>query len=95
VSYDKPVNYCSACGEDFGSVGTFDKHRVGVHDYTLTEGLRMDPPREDGRRCLAIWEMEAKGWHLDRRMLWRQPMSEKDRVRVGQIRSRPARGSDG
>ena len=51
-------NYCTACGTDFGSVAAFDSHRVGVHDYTYSEGLLLKPPREDGRRCLSAREIE-------------------------------------
>jgi len=39
---------CSACGELFAMVSTFDKHRVG--DYA------------SGRRCISRSEMLAKGW---------------------------------
>lgn len=39
---------CSACGEFFASVSTFDRHRIGRYD--------------GGRRCLLIGEMWAKGW---------------------------------
>ena len=46
------------CGEDFGFVSAFDSHRVGRHDYTYSEGAAMDPPRDDGRRCLSAREME-------------------------------------
>lgn len=52
------MNYCRSCSQDFGSVSAFDAHRVGKHEYTSTEGLRMSPPRDDGRRCLSVHEME-------------------------------------
>jgi hypothetical protein len=39
---------CSACGELFATVSTFDRHRTGNYD--------------DGRRCLSLGEMLAKGW---------------------------------
>jgi len=51
------MNLCTTCNQDFGSVTAFDTHRVGVHEYTYSEGLRMEPMREDGRRCLTIDEM--------------------------------------
>lgn len=66
------MNLCRSCGLDFTSVRDFDSHRVGVHEYTYWEGLRMDPPREDGRRCLTIEEMRAKGWALDTHRRWRR-----------------------
>lgn len=67
------MNICGACGLDFGSVAAFDEHRVGEHDYTFTEGVAMDPPREDGRRCLAATELEEGGWHRDRWGRWKLP----------------------
>jgi hypothetical protein len=51
------------CGASFGGLAGFDRHRVGVHAYTLSEGLCMNPPREDGRRCLSHDEISALGWH--------------------------------
>lgn len=51
------MNLCTSCGVDFGSVKAFDAHRIGKHGYTFKEGLYMDPPREDGRRCLDEEEM--------------------------------------
>lgn len=53
------INICDACQQDFGSVNAFDAHRVGKHAYTWREGLAMTPPREDGRRCLDVNELEA------------------------------------
>jgi hypothetical protein len=48
-------NYCRSCGEDFGGVTLFDKHRVA----------------NDGeRRCLDDGEMKAKGWALNRYGRW-------------------------
>lgn len=66
----KVANLCRSCGQDFAYVGGFDDHRVGEHDYTLSEGLRMDPPREDGRRCLSESEMVARGWGRDKHGRW-------------------------
>lgn len=54
------MNRCRNCNQDFGSVSAFDSHRVGSHEYTLSEGLKQDPPVEDGRRCLSTREMAAK-----------------------------------
>ena len=70
---DVPRNGCRACREDFASVGLFDAHRVGVHAYTYSEGVKMEPMREDGRRCLDAEEMRAKGWALDRSGRWCNP----------------------
>ena len=68
-----PANGCRACGHDFAGVGYFVAHRVGKHDYTFREGLRMDPPLEDGRRCLSAEEMLAKGWQRNTRGRWFSP----------------------
>jgi hypothetical protein len=75
----KPINYCvspDGCGHDFATVRAFDMHRVGKHAYTYSEGARMDPPREDGRRCLTVDEMLVKGWRQDTYGRWRLPASE-------------------
>lgn len=61
---------CTACGEDFGGVSAFDAHRVGKHAYDFSEGLRMDPPREDGRRCLDLDEFAEHGLVLNKRGTW-------------------------
>lgn len=71
------MNYCvppDGCGEDFSSVTAFDEHRVGKHAYTYREGLRMNPPREDGRRCLDAGEIESLGLHKDAQGKWRMPV---------------------
>lgn len=47
---------CTACGEFFNRVSTFDRHRVGV--------IGVD------RRCLTSDEMTAKGWRLNGRGFW-------------------------
>ena len=66
----RPMNQCATCGEDFVSLEGFDAHRVGEHDYTFAEGLRMNPPVEDGRRCLDVAEMLEAGWHRDKNGRW-------------------------
>jgi hypothetical protein len=70
------VNLCRACGEDFGSVSAFDAHRTGRHEYALAAGLRMDPPRDDGRCCLDVTELEEAGWHRDSCGRWRRPIRD-------------------
>lgn len=68
-----PVNLCSACGRDFGSVKAFDKHRVGDYPQTgpadyldrMRVGLIPDHDEWDrsmGRRCLDEAEMRAAGF---------------------------------
>jgi hypothetical protein len=69
-----PANGCSGCGHDFTSTVLFDAHRVGLFMYTLAEGLKLDPPREDERRCLDSDEMRAKGWELNDRGRWIDPI---------------------
>ena len=56
---EKPLNYCRGCSQDFASERAFDKHRVGTHEYTYSEGAAMDPPHEDGRRCLTLDELQT------------------------------------
>lgn len=53
------MNLCTLCKLDFGSVKAFDLHKTGTHEYTFAEGLYMEPPREDGRRCLDEDEIAA------------------------------------
>ena len=67
------MNLCRACGENFSSVRTFDRHRVGKHEYTFSEGLRFDPPVEDGRRCLHPEEMTGLGLSRDKHGRWSDP----------------------
>jgi len=81
------MNLCGACGEDFGSVTAFDAHRVGVHSHTYTEGLRMKPPREDGRRCLSVAELEGSSrFERNRRGAW-SLSADLSRARMLRIRS--------
>ena len=69
----KPANGCSACGQDFGSLSAFDAHLTGRHAYLYSEGLKLEPPVEDGRRCFDVEELTEKGWNQDSRGRWRQP----------------------
>jgi hypothetical protein len=79
------VNLCCACLQDFGSVELFDRHRVGKHAYGFAEGLDMDPPREDGRRCLDPSEMESAGWRMNSLGRWSDPA----RNPASRLRPRP------
>lgn len=58
------MNLCGACGEDFGSVSAFDRHRVGSHE--------MDASAEhpQGRRCLSTVELTERGFRRGRRGRW-------------------------
>ena len=82
------MNLCRACGEDFGSVGAFEAHRVGKHAYLWS------PEHEDGRRCLDKEELTELGWHRDDHDRWRQPITEDALLRLRQLRTAPARGSE-
>jgi hypothetical protein len=77
------MNLCCACGEDFGSVELFDRHRVGKHVYDFAEGLEMG--FEDGRRCLDPSEMDSAGWRLNSRGRWFDP----SRNPAGRLRPKP------
>lgn len=68
-----PLNFCRPCGQDFCSLELFDRHRVGVHDYTYDEGLRRNPPKTNGRACLSVDAMLERGWQLDVRQRWSDP----------------------
>jgi hypothetical protein len=65
------LNRCTACGEDFGSVELFDRHRIGRHAYDFAQGLELG--LEDGRRCLDAGEMRERGWSLTQRGRWIDP----------------------
>jgi hypothetical protein len=76
------LNLCRSCNKDFGSVSAFDAHRVGKHAYTYSEGVKMEPMKEDGRRCLATWELIRDDWLMDYHDVWRLPASQKDLLRL-------------
>jgi hypothetical protein len=64
------VNLCTSCNQDFSSVAAFDRHRIGKHEYTCAEGLKMEAPCEDGRRCMTAEEITAAGMELNPRGRW-------------------------
>jgi hypothetical protein len=70
----RPCNQCGRCGEDFASLEVFDRHRVGTFDYRFARGLKLEPPKEDGRRCLDVEEMKGRGWRLDSGGRWFDPV---------------------
>ena len=55
---------CSACGEFFSSVATFDRHRTG--DFAGVGGTNR-------RRCLTAGEMTAEGWPKTATGFWLRP----------------------
>lgn len=71
----KYLNFCRACKTDFRSLGAFDAHRVGKNSYTFSQGLKFEPPVEDGRRCLSKSELLKAGWNKDDKGRWRMPGS--------------------
>jgi hypothetical protein len=77
--------YCRSCDTDFASVAAFDRHRTGTHDYTFQEGLRLESPVEDGRRCLHPEEMLGHGMEVDRRGRWRIAVTEADKARLAAL----------
>ena len=78
-------NYCCSCGRDFASISAFDKHRTGTHQYTWREGLELDPPREDGRRCLDITEMHEADMALDSSGRWHIRRSAAEQARLATL----------
>ena len=51
-------------------MAAFDRHRIGKHEHTVAEGLKMEPPREHGRRCMDVDEMRAAGMELNPKGRW-------------------------
>ena len=80
------VTACASCGLQFTGTSGFDAHRTGAHAFTFREGLRMEPPREDGRRCLHPEEMRAAGMELVGD-LWRIVPSEKQLQGLARMRA--------
>jgi hypothetical protein len=54
---------CVECGDYFGNVVGFDRHRVG--DYGA------------GRRCLTAKELGCRGWVRNERGFWLRPRPER------------------
>ncbi len=81
------VTACASCGLEFSGTSAFDAHRVGRHEYTLWEGLRRDPSREDGRRCLDSYQMGEAGMELDDRGRWRIIASAKQLRGIARMRA--------
>ena len=84
-----PRNQCGQCFLDFSSVEGFDRHRVGSTEFTFIEGMRMNPPREDGRRCLDEDELRARGFAQDKRGLWGE-VARRERARKNFRREAPS-----
>ena len=53
---------CTACGEHFNRVSTFDRHRIG--NYAKPGEWAGD------RRCMTADEMTAKGWRPNATGWW-------------------------
>ncbi|HEV8712666.1 MAG TPA: hypothetical protein VGX03_07560 [Candidatus Binatia bacterium] len=66
---------CPACGLLFSSVREFDRHRVGT--YAKPGAMH------GNRRCLAVAELEARGWRTNPRGFWMQPRRERAPAGVG------------
>ena len=79
---------CSVCGLLFSGTAAFDAHRVGRHAYSYSEGLHMDPPREDGRRCLAADEMAIAHLELNGSGKWHLILSQKQLASLARLRQR-------
>jgi hypothetical protein len=70
----RPANGCTRCGSDFTSTLLFDRHRIGAYEPGNYKGSLADWTPELGRRCLDEDEMEAKGWELNDRGRWVDPV---------------------
>jgi hypothetical protein len=69
-----PLNGCTGCGQDFSSTLLFDGHRVGAFGPGNYQGNLAGWTLELGRRCLDEEEMGAKGWELNDRGRWVDPV---------------------
>jgi hypothetical protein len=69
-----PANGCTGCGQNFTSTSLFDRHRIGDYGPGEFKGNLADWTPELGRRCLDEEEMEAKGWELNERGRWVDPL---------------------
>jgi len=70
---------CTACGEPFNSVSTFDRHRIGGW-----QGRGAD------RRCLSSSEMRARGWDRNAHGFWIERRTPRERIERLRPRSQPA-----
>ena len=69
-----PANGCSGCGQDFTSTKLFDLHRTCSYGSGEYLGNPADWTPGLGRRCMDAEEMEAKGWELNDRGRWLDPV---------------------
>jgi hypothetical protein len=53
------------------------------HAWTHIEGLRLDPPRDNGRHCMDTDEMADAGMELDARGRW-SIVGDAERIRAWQ-----------
>lgn len=88
------MNLCTSCGLDFTGLRDFDAHRVGAHAYTYSDGLEMEPIREDGRRCLEADELNAAGWFCDRHGRWSHPSRRRAQKRGYALRQSPQNATE-
>lgn len=87
-------NLCD-CGYNFGTMETFEAHRVGEFG--------------NGRRCLTALEMEKRGWELSHPLLsfscegksckkafptWMKPFSEKRLLSFETLKNARTKGAD-
>jgi hypothetical protein len=82
----RPLNYCSACGQDFASITLFDRHLVGQVSAGVYRGPLWEWKPELGIRCLTVEEMEERGWRRNKRGRWQDPC-EAERARRLRARS--------
>ena len=70
LPWRRVVNICRSCGVDFSSVSAFDRHRVGRHVYTLSEGLRLNTTHEDGTALPRCRRESAPGRRMELDRAW-------------------------
>ena len=71
---DTPLNGRTGCGHDFTCTTLFDRHRIGSYGSGEYLGNPADWTPGLGRRCMDAEEMEAKGWELNDRGRWTDPV---------------------
>jgi hypothetical protein len=89
------MNQCGGCKLIFGSLGAFDKHRVGEYKGLIYEIGESGRPtgkvlgkRPSTRRCLTVEEIQAMGMTQNKQGWWVEGLSEAEKERFSRMRSK-------
>jgi hypothetical protein len=66
---NKPLNQCTACGQDFASLAAFDEHVLSG-------------PSDPDFDCLQVAQMDQAGWVQNIKGRWMSPKTAADAARV-------------